>query len=53
MATKEQAPTHSDIEEIVAAIQASLDDMNAGHIGRDADEFLQELRDEFNLLETS
>ena len=40
------------VEEDVAAIQASLDDMQEGHTGRDVDEFLKELRDEFNHVDT-
>jgi hypothetical protein len=38
--------------EDVAAIQASIDDMNRGDVGRDAGEVMQELRDEFDLPST-
>jgi len=35
--------------ENVAAIQASIDDMNNGHTGRDAGEVERELREELKL----
>ena len=38
-----------DFAENVAAIQASIDDMNRGETGRDAGEVIRELRDELNL----
>ena len=41
--------TPEDMAENVAAIQASIDDMNNGETGRDAGEVIRELRDEFNL----
>ena len=36
----------------VAAIQASIDDMNNGETGRDAGEVIRELRDELDLTPT-
>ena len=38
-----------EISENVAAVQASIDDMNAGHTGRDASEVERELREELKL----
>jgi hypothetical protein len=38
-----------DIAENVAAIQASIDDMNQGETGRDAGKVIRELREEFDL----
>ncbi|MDA7504025.1 hypothetical protein N8553_03490 [bacterium] len=41
--------TDEEIEENIVAIQASIDDMNQGHSGRDAGIVITELRNEFNL----
>ena len=38
-----------ELAENVAAIQASIDDMNNGHTGRDAGEVERELREELKL----
>lgn len=38
-----------EMRENVAAVQAAIDDMNAGDIGRDAARVEQELRDELDL----
>ena len=38
-----------DFAENVAAIQASIDDMNRGEMGRDAGDIIRELRDELDL----
>ena len=38
-----------DIAENVAAIQASIDDMNQGETGRDAGKVIRELREELDL----
>lgn len=40
--------TPEDLAENVAAIQASIDDMNNGERGRDAREVVKELRSELN-----
>ncbi len=40
-----------ELSENVAAIQASIDDMNNGHTGRDAGEVERELRHELKLPE--
>ena len=45
-------PTPEDLEENVAAVQAAIDDMNAGEIGRDAAWVEQELRADLNLPAT-
>jgi hypothetical protein len=42
-------PTTEEFEENVAAIQASIDDMNRGEKGRDAGEIVRELRQKYNL----
>jgi len=39
----------AEFEENVAAIQASIDDMNCGEIGRDAEHVISELQRELNL----
>jgi len=44
--------TPEELEENVAAVQAAIDDMNAGDTGRDASRVEQELRDELNLPAT-
>ena len=44
--------TPEELEENVAALQAAIDDMNAGDTGRDAARVEQELRDELNLPAT-
>ena len=38
-----------DVAEDVAAIQASIDDMNRGERGRDVGDVIRVLREEFNL----
>ena len=38
-----------DMAENVAAVQASIDDMNNGETGRDAGEVIREMREKFNL----
>ncbi|MDP7018829.1 MAG: hypothetical protein QGG36_23715 [Pirellulaceae bacterium] len=38
-----------EVVENVAAIQASIDDMNRGETGRDAADVIRELRDELDL----
>ena len=40
-----------ELAENVAAVQASIDDMNNGHTGRDASEVERELRKELKLPE--
>ena len=44
--------TPEELKENVAAVQAAIDDMNAGDTGRDAARVEQELRDELNLPAT-
>jgi len=44
--------TPEELKENVAAVQAAIDDMNAGDTGRDAGRVEQELRDELNLPAT-
>ena len=44
-------PTPAEFRENVAAIQASIDDMNRGETGRDASKVISELREELNLPE--
>ena len=39
----------AEFEESVAAVQTSIDDMNNGDTGRDADEVISELRAELKL----
>lgn len=38
-----------EFEENVAAIQGAIDDMNAGDMGRDADEIIAEVRNRYKL----
>jgi hypothetical protein len=38
-----------DMTENVAAVQASIDDMNNGETGRDAGEVIREMREKFEL----
>jgi hypothetical protein len=45
-------PAPDELKESVAAVQAAIDDMNAGDTGRDAARVEQELRDELNLPAT-
>lgn len=45
-------PTPTEFRENVAAIQASIDDMNRGDTGRDAGKISQELRAELKLPES-
>ena len=42
-------PSPEDLAENVAAIQASIDDMNRGETGREAGEIIGQLRDELDL----
>jgi hypothetical protein len=42
-------PSPDELAENVAAVQASIDDMNDGHTRRDAGEVERELRDELKL----
>jgi len=44
-----ETSTPEDMAENVAAIQASIDDMNDGETGRDAGEVIRELREDLNL----
>ncbi len=44
--------TPEELRENIAAVQAAIDDMNAGDTGRDADQVEEELREELNLPAT-
>ena len=44
--------TPEELKGNIAAVQAAIDDMNAGDTGRDAARVEQELRDELNLPAT-